>query len=282
MPQSIPLPQSKTSQWRVIRDEDSPRYDAGSASASIVDDVPEPVVMLPRSVGETVLGTLGPAAFGVYWHVVNRITDGRDSPSLDDIAEATTLSRKHVTRMLDKLEETGWIVRCKRSNAFGMMTSTRYEIPEKVRTNGCDMNGTEPRQGVVLNVTPLSINGTGVSVPTVVPEEKEKKIKGGAPQKSRRIPVYTEAFEAWWKTYPEGHGVKTLAFEEWKLLTPDDHQAIVEAMKLWQQSRKWRKGFIREAQRWLAYREWEQLPAKETVEAVEPHINAGGQGRWVG
>ena len=148
--QSIPSPQSTSSpHLRLLRDEDAPTYDADPPTVR----AREPFVMVSVSVGETILGTLGPAAFAVYWHLAKRSKDGKCWPSLDDIAEATMLSRKHVTRMLDALERDGWIYRERRSNAFGMATSTLYTLVEKPRTDGCDMTETRPGHDTASNVT---------------------------------------------------------------------------------------------------------------------------------
>lgn len=161
---------------RAIADEEAPAYDGQRKSASFV--------MIPTEVGATIMGTLGASAFGVYWHLARRSKDGKCWPSLDDIAEATTLSRKHVTRMLDALENDGWITRTRRSNNFKMATSTLYELPHLSRTYGCDMTETSLGHDTPQNVTVTRVitrdeldNEIPPSFPPVGDAPKEPKPK---------------------------------------------------------------------------------------------------------
>jgi biotin operon repressor len=113
----------------------------------------EPFVMVPTVVGETILGTLGPSAFAVYWHLSKRSKDGVSWPSLDDIAESVSLSRMHVTRMVKALEADGWITREQRTNQYGMATSTLYRLTHKPCTNGCNIPVTSREHDTPFDVT---------------------------------------------------------------------------------------------------------------------------------
>ncbi|HXH56582.1 helix-turn-helix domain-containing protein [Iamia sp.] len=101
--------------------------------------VRRPFVMVDRAVGETILATLGGTCFGIWWHLLRRSKDGRCHPSLDDIAESCHLSRKHVTRCLDQLEEGGFITRKRRANSHNMSVNTEYQIAVTPNKRGCDI-----------------------------------------------------------------------------------------------------------------------------------------------
>jgi hypothetical protein len=174
---------------------------------------------------------------------------------LDDIAEATTLSRKHVTRMLDALEEGGWITRTRRTNNFKMATSTMYELPHLSRTYGCDI--TETSLG---HDTPRNVTVTRVEL------NRELKEIPTSPKAPKKPAGYSEAFEAFWSAYPTGHGVKKLASAEWEKLSADEQGLVMAALPEWHGCDKWRDGFIREAQRWLSYREWESPPPASAIQ----------------
>jgi len=130
---------------RIVRNEDAP----------IDDELPvrRPFVMVDQEAGRTILATLGGACFGVFWTLQSHAKAGACWPSLDTIADANHITRKHVTRLLDQLEAAGWITREKRTNEYGMATSTLYRISDKRDTSGCDMTGTSSGHGRAENVT---------------------------------------------------------------------------------------------------------------------------------
>jgi DNA-binding transcriptional ArsR family regulator len=140
-------PQLTRPALHVVR-EDSPDYRTAPKKA--------PVVIVDLGVGETILGTLGASAFGVYWHLCRRANNGQCWPSLDDIAEATMLSRMHVTRMLSALEEGGYITRERRTTPRRMATSTLYTIVVTDNETGCNTACTSSEHVVHPEVTGTS------------------------------------------------------------------------------------------------------------------------------
>lgn len=237
----------------------------------------DPFVMVDTATGETILATLGCSAFGVYWHLCKRSTDGKCWPSLDDIADATSLSRMHVTRMLSALETDGWIAREKRSNKHGLSTSTLYTILEKSRTYGCNIPVTCREPNTVRDVTrtrtKLDTN-QNVGEPPLTPPHieslfdeptpEEPKPKREKPKRSN-LPAYTEEFESFWSAYPKGHGSKVPSYSEWRKLSDEDRVLAVEALDAWKQSRRWREGFVRDAERYLKHRMFENPPEPEVL-----------------
>lgn len=270
MAQSItPTPQANRPLLRVVRDEESPTYD-GDWRVTRVELEPKRVstVMVTADVGRTILGTLGPSAFAVYWHLTMRSKDGQCWPSLDDIADGTTLSRMHVTRMLNALEEGGWITRQKRTNEFGFSTSTLYTIIEKQRTDGCNIVVTSREHEGTVDVTRTSselvVNKNVVN--TLAPSPKTE---------SRKRTAYTDEFETFWVGYPRGHGTKGKAFAEWQKLTAEDRQAAIVGLDAWKSSRRWQEGFIKDADGYLKWRFWDNPP--ESSRPASTSVN----GRYV-
>jgi len=152
--------------------------------------------MTDTDAGDTVLATLGGTCFGIYWHLTRRANAERQCwPSLDTIAEANKLSRKHVTRCLDLLEEAGWIIRSKRTNGYGLATSTLYTVNDKPRTFACDQRGTSPRQALDTGASQMSHE-----LDTNQTQTKETNVSV-APPKSKRRQQVPEDF------YPDDAGV---------------------------------------------------------------------------
>jgi DNA-binding Lrp family transcriptional regulator len=259
---------------RVVRDESPPPYD-GIPSAR-----PRTVKIVPVTddVGDTIIGTLGPSAFTVYWHLVRRSKNGQCAPSVDAITDAVKISRMHVTRMLAALEKDGWITRTARTNAYGMTIRTIYTIVEKPCTNGGNIAVTSREHDKPSDVTPLYISTT-VTVPSVdpVPEEPEKVNTRSDSKKS--APKYTEAFETFWRSYPSGRGNKFPSFKHWQRMSDDDRDAAQLAIPKWKAA--WGDvQFIPYCEKWLGERRWENDPPVGAKGEI--NHNAGGRGIWVG
>jgi DNA-binding MarR family transcriptional regulator len=269
MPHSTISPTATSSpQLRVIRDEDTPLYDGIAPAQAMARGF----TMMSNEVGETILCDLGASAFGVYWHLAKRSKNGQCWPSLDDIADATKMSRKNVTRMLDILENEGWITRTKRSNAYGMQRSTLYTLVEKPRTYACDRDGTEPGQGDVENVTRTIRKQDGEQEPK---RERQKNTRSTAQKPAIE---YTEAFEQFWRAYPSGRGNKFPSFKHWQRMSAADRDAAQLAIPKWKAA--WGDvQFIPYCEKWLGERRWENDPP--TGAKGEINWNAGGQRRTV-
>lgn len=81
------------------------------------------------------------------------------------------------------------------------------------------------------------------------------------PKKQRARHKYSEDFEGFWKSYPKGHGVKKVAYAEWQKLDEPERLAAVDGLNVWRRSKRWADGYIRDAERYLKYRMWENPPA---------------------
>lgn len=77
---------------------------------------------------------------------------------------------------------------------------------------------------------------------------------------------YSREFEAFWSVWSQppskGHGSKKEAYDAWKALGLDARgrdaarQEVVNGLRAWQQTRKWREGYVRDCHRWLRARGW--------------------------
>lgn len=180
-------------------------------------------------------------------------------PSIATICAESEYSKPHVIRLLNALEELGLIAR-ERRFVDGMKAATLYRLladdqmsltfttmstGETQDVNGRDLGGKPQRH----KQEPVEQESVELNTPSKSPAKPKKS-----------APNYTPEFEAFWRDYPKDHGVKSLAFKEWAQLSPEDRTAAHAALDAWKRSRKWQGGFIRECQRWLDYREWEQIP----------------------
>lgn len=184
MPNFLTSPESVNSpRLRVLRDEDAIPYDAQHPKRS------ERFVIVDYEAGSTILGTHGASAFAVYWHLCSRANQERECwPSLDDIAEATCLSRMHVTRMLKVLEEGEWIARHQRTNRFGRATSTLYEILEKPRTDACNIPVTSREHGRNMTASQMLHEQESNKNQTRVKREEDSPPTPSAPKAKKPLP----------------------------------------------------------------------------------------------
>lgn len=88
-----------------------------------------------------------------------------------------------------------------------------------------------------------------------------------APRVRSKPPAYSQSFEQFWTAYPSGHGDKKPAFEQWKPLKPDSAlvATILAGLDAWKKSDRWQRGYIRDAQRWLKDRSWENPPPADVA-----------------
>ena len=269
-----------TPRLRIVSDEDAPTYDAESHTAP----KRESVVMARAESGETILGTLGVSAFGVYWHLCKRSNkDGQCWPSLDDIAEATMLSRMHVTRMLNALEKDGWVTRTKRSNRHGMATSTLYTIVVKDSTDGCNTIPTKDRtDGCNTPVTSREHDGTVDVTRTsnkLVPNYNDRENPLPPKTRTKRTPDYGGDFEVFWKAYlshdKNSRSKKPDTEKLWSKLSEAERADAIAAIPLFAAGRDWRDVYIPGAQVWLRSRKWENPPEPAKPNGTGPHLPPG-------
>lgn len=182
-------------------------------------------------------------------------------PSHDTIASKIGVSRKTVVDYAHRLagtdkatilQEAGLpplIAIHRRMRQGGGMTSHLYELLPVTKgdshgvTSG--VSGCNPR---------LHEEDTVQEDPS--PTETGKRSSA----KPTRQP-YPEDFEGFWKSYPKGHGVKKVAYAEWQKLDGPERLAAIEGLDVWRRSKRWADGYIRDAERYLKYRMWENPPA---------------------
>lgn len=241
--QTVPLHLVPTPITTTIQEE-SPPYDGISATPNR-----RPFVIVDEDAGATIMATLGVSAFGIYWHLCRRARDGQCWPSLDDISEATGITTRHIRRMLNELEENGWISREKRTNAYGMQTSTLYTITVKPCTNGGDIARTLLGHDPASNV-PLTIRK---------PDGEPEGDSNPPPPKTE----YPDEFLDLWRSYPPGNGSKAKTYQQWRRVKAE-HQDIMAGLAKWKLSERWQKGYVKTAELWIRDRLWENPPVIAT------------------
>lgn len=219
--------------------------------AAVYDVSPEPptvskrrrVVIVDAEASETIAATLGPAAFTTYWYLCNRARDGKCWPSLDTIAEGTKQSRKHVIRMLDILEEGGWIEREQRHNTYRMQTSTVYTITVTSNETGCDTNRTTGGQLPDKSMSKMSQElVVELESNYVTPDGVTKPPKSPTPKKAeRRIPMPPDFdLSPERMAYALAHGMTELdaerMFEQMRVWSKSDGGKYIDWNAAWQ---KW-------------------------------------------
>lgn len=83
--------------------------------------------------------------------------------------------------------------------------------------------------------------------------------------------INTEDFEIFWKSYPKRVGKKnTLA--QWKKLTKEEKTAVMQDILKRAKDKKWLGGFIKDPERYLKYRQWEDEIEESLPVAVDSFI----------
>lgn len=77
-------------------------------------------------------------------------------------------------------------------------------------------------------------------------------------------------FAEFWSAYPKGHGSRKTTADLWRRLKPDKRlQAeILVGLETWKASRRWKDGFVKDAERWFRDRLWENPPEDEPMNGV--------------
>lgn len=95
-------------------------------------------------------------------------------------------------------------------------------------------------------------------------------VRGPDPEPAKS-PKYTAEFETFWKAYPSGHGVKKTAFDYWKKIPAAERQAVMDGLNAWKACDRWQRGFVKDAQRWLRDRMWEDEPPAAPATSWQVH-----------
>lgn len=78
--------------------------------------------------------------------------------------------------------------------------------------------------------------------------------------RAKRGPSYAPAFEEFWAAYPTGHGIKKTAHSHWQKLSPDERARLPAALDRWKACERWQEGYVKDCERWIRDRLWEQEP----------------------
>ena len=97
-------------------------------------------------------------------------------------------------------------------------------------------------------------------------ETSEDAIASSTTPKPKRND-YPQDFQDFWIGYPKGHGTKKLAYDEWKKLDGPERLAATDGLKKWKGSKRWADWYIRDAERFLKHRMWENPPAEMATPA---------------
>src|SRR5690606_6547135 len=192
-------------------------------------------------------------------------------PSQKLIAWKLGISKRTVIRIVQKLEAQGVLSIKRRFQSSNRYTIDLTKLPEKPPfeddgqsvTYGDDISDTamSPKE-----VTPdVTTEVTHVSPKPSVNHQDEPSSN---PPKRTRQP-YPEDFEEFWKGYPKGHGVKKVAYAEWQKLDGPERLAAIKGLDVWRRSKRWADGYIRDAERYLKYRMWENPPADVASSAAQ-------------
>lgn len=250
---------------RAIADEEAPAYDGNPRRSS------GRFAMIPEQVFSLNDGN----AIALYAVLANHANQNNECwPSMATIEKALGWTETRIRPALKKLCDAG-IVEIEKRKLHGMDKSNTYRLHANVQVPHDEVAVPHSKvigpslQGDRSLTTrdeqePIELKPIERDIPPIIPQPEKPK-----PTKKRN--GYSDAFEAFWLLYPSGHGVKKLAAAEWEKLDEDEQQAVMAALPKWIASDKWRGGFVRDAQRWLSYREWEgEPPAPRPIPQAAP------------
>jgi hypothetical protein len=131
---------------------------------------------------------------------------------------------------------------------------------------------------VSRDVTPVSRDVTGVTprvdksrVDTEQTREEHTPptpLGADAPQRASYSSLFEQFWRAWSTEPSKGHGSKKASFAAWQRLGLDrasadtERAAVYAGLASWQGSDQWQRGFVKDCERWLRDRRWEDdIPA---------------------
>lgn len=83
---------------------------------------------------------------------------------------------------------------------------------------------------------------------------------------SKKRPTYPDDFDAFWVLYPKRAG-KAAAFAQWKKLSAEDRAATLKDIpERLAEDDKWQRGFVKDPERYLKHRQWEDEIIKRKVD----------------
>ena len=183
-----------------------------------------------------------------------------------DHRAAGRISTKTVERALDRLETNGFLKRTPRysQGKNGGRTSDLIVLCLD-RENGLPDNLS--RKGLTDNLSDLNRQ----SVPNLTdklseePKNRTSKTKELSPQQV----AGGLSFEDFWKAYPNKRG-KAEAKKLWAKLSTSDRQAAFDGLSLYKNTGNAKRGFIRDGDRYLRTRVWEDFQAAPEATKADP------------
>jgi hypothetical protein len=310
--QSAPSPAVNPPHLRVVRDEEAPGYDVGREPARRRMSF----VKMPTAVVTD--AALSDRAVRLYALLMFHNGDRGCFPTRQTLARECGAGVKSVERALTELVDRGYIQRRKR----GFQGATHYTfnsdtgdvvgdpIATQVTTNSD--TGDAPiaspvshrtrtieletlRENVPPLLSPQDQNGQSAeALPLPLPDdavglrtdEPSPPDSGDppAPTPKKPRPADPPGFVEFWAAYPKGHGSRKAAADWWRQHKPDDAAVaeIMAGLAAWHRSRRWREGYVKDAERWLRGRLWENPPPAGAASngAIPETSDDGGLAAW--
>jgi hypothetical protein len=195
------------------------------------------------------------------------------SLDVEAIAFATRVTDEDAAAMLADLVQRGLLE--ENDETFQLHNwSTRQQqsdnVSERVKRHRERKNAQDETLPETLHVTPTetlpetefpSSRERG-EIDTETERDETQTHGADAPERvsDPKPPRYPEHFEVFWRAYPTGHGSKKLAFEQWRKIPAAERQAVMDGLDAWKASDRWQRGFVKDAQRWLRDRQWDDPP----------------------
>ena len=180
-------------------------------------------------------------------------------------AQRATEYHIHLDRAPRKPSFDEWQAENGRHKGVRRGAISRAPQPEVQSDERCNLTSREVQSHV--REVQSHVQNTRENAPEPVSEPVKGTSKGTsttARTKPKRID-YSSEFEAFWRAYPSGHGVKKVAYDEWNRLAPDDEmiEEIRAGLDAWKTCDRWQRGFVKDAERFLKNRMWESEPPRD-------------------
>lgn len=186
-------------------------------------------------------------AKGLYAYIQSK-PDSWDF-SLEKIASQCKEGVDSIRNAVRELEEAGYLIRKNYQNELGQWDCDYYlyDRPRKPEplikeTESKDQSTQKEPYRCLPNTDYPNTENTH----TIVNKISKKDINN----------IYTPDFEEFYSLYPKKTGKKN-AFNEWKKTSSKDKEEISKDLILRKQDKKWIEGYVKDPERYLKYRQWE-------------------------
>lgn len=218
---------------------------------------------------------LHPALFKHWVNLLclaSEMDDAGDLPGEDAIAFRLRVKPCEVRKILNQLQAAGLLdevadASMPRQSGVDAASKARRFCSHNwtQRQRSSDNSSTRVARHRAANEEKVTLQETLPKRPVDTDTEEDTDTDGAnAPKRARSASIsYSPEFEEFWQEYPSGHGSKKVAFQRWRELRPDAllRAEIMAGLRVWKQSDRWDRGFIKAAEIWLRDRLWENPPA---------------------